>query len=118
MEEPMYNAAGDGDVVTIRRLAAEGVDVNVPGDGGARTLHMAAQEGHVNAVQVLVEVGADVEASTLLDRDRCTSRYLTGMWRWPRRLWSSVLMWRHLLLMDTDRCTWRHMRGMWRWPRR
>ena len=65
MEEPMYIAAGAGDVVTIRRLAAEGADVNVQGCGGTRPLHGAAHYGHVDAVQVLVEVGADVNASTV-----------------------------------------------------
>ena len=58
----MYIAAVDGDVVTIRRLAAEGADVNVPGAGGTRPLHVAAKEGHVDAVRVLVEVGAEIEA--------------------------------------------------------
>jgi ankyrin repeat protein len=56
----MHNAAAAGDVVTIRRLVAEGADVNVPGD---RALHLAAQEGHVDAVRVLMELGAGKEAS-------------------------------------------------------
>jgi ankyrin repeat protein len=61
---PLHNAAEADDVVNIRRLVAEGADVNVAGDGGWRPLHEAAAEGHVEAVQVLVELGADKEAST------------------------------------------------------
>jgi hypothetical protein len=59
----LHNAAAADDVVNIRRLV-EGADVNVAGDGGWRPLHEAAAEGHVEAVQVLVELGADKEAST------------------------------------------------------
>ena len=33
----MINASADGDVATIRRLVAEGADVNVQGDGRRKT---------------------------------------------------------------------------------
>jgi hypothetical protein len=59
----MHKAAGDGDVATIKRMLAEGVDVNVQGPQGVQPLHEAAYHGHVDAVRVLVEVGAEVEAS-------------------------------------------------------
>jgi ankyrin repeat protein len=63
MEEELHNAAAVDDVVTIRRLVAEGADVNEQGAAeGVRPLHVAAQYGHVDAVQVLVEIGADLEA--------------------------------------------------------
>jgi hypothetical protein len=39
----LINVAAVGDVVTIRRLVAEGADVNVQGDRGARPLHAAAR---------------------------------------------------------------------------
>ena len=66
MEEelPLHMAAMDGDVGNIKRIAAEGADVNVQGPEGARPLHVAVANGHVDAVRVLVELGADVEAST------------------------------------------------------
>jgi ankyrin repeat protein len=65
MEEqmPMHDAAIVGDVVNIRRLVAEGADVNGQDDEGGSPLHEAAYHGHVGAVRVLVEVGADLEAS-------------------------------------------------------
>jgi ankyrin repeat protein len=69
MEEqiPLHDAAAVGDVTTIRRLVAEGADVNVQGAGGEGPLHWAARNGHVDAVQVLVELGADKEASPSAD---------------------------------------------------
>jgi ankyrin repeat protein len=65
MEElpPLHIAAKVDDVVTIRRLAAEGADVNEQSATGARPLHAAAVSGHVDAARVLVEVGAELEAS-------------------------------------------------------
>jgi len=60
----MHMAAAVGDVVNIRRMVAEGADVNVKGPQGVRPLHEAVANGHVDAVRVLVELGADVEAST------------------------------------------------------
>ena len=60
----MHMAAAVGDVVNIRRMVAEGADVNVQGPQGVQPLHEAAYHGHVDAVRVLVELGADVEAST------------------------------------------------------
>jgi ankyrin repeat protein len=57
VQMPLHNAAADGDVVNIRRLVAEGADVNVLGHQGGRPLHVAAVNGHVDAVRVLVEVG-------------------------------------------------------------
>ena len=60
---PLHDAAADDDVVTIRSLV-EGADVNVRAPGGAVPLHMAAENGHVDAVRVLVEIGAEVEAAT------------------------------------------------------
>ena len=35
---PLLSAAKVGDVVNIRRLVAEGADVNLPGAGGVRPL--------------------------------------------------------------------------------
>ena len=40
-------AAHDGNVSEVRRLVAEGADVNMTGEEGWRPLHLAAHEGRV-----------------------------------------------------------------------
>jgi ankyrin repeat protein len=54
---PLHTAAVADDVATIRRMVAEGADVNVQGPQGSRPLHTAARHGHVDAVRVLVDLG-------------------------------------------------------------
>ena len=43
-------------------MVEEGADVEALGDEGDRPLHLAAREGHLEEVRVLVEAGANVEA--------------------------------------------------------
>ena len=57
-----HSAAEFDDVTTMRRLVAEGADVNVQDAGGTRPLHVAVSNGHVEALKTLVELGADKEA--------------------------------------------------------
>ena len=57
-------AAEDGNVSEVRRLVAEGADVNMQGEGGWSPLHLAAGNGHVEVVATLVELGADVNVQT------------------------------------------------------
>ena len=54
---PLHDAAEADDVMAIRRMVAEGADVNVQGPQGSRPLHTAARHGHVDAVRVLVDLG-------------------------------------------------------------
>jgi ankyrin repeat protein len=63
-------AALDGDVSEVRRLVAEGADVNEQTDGHS-PVHLAAYYGHVEVVATLAELGADVDA-----RDDCGLRPL------------------------------------------
>ena len=44
----------------IRVLAELGADVNTPIDDGATPVFIAAQNGHVDAIRVLKELGANV----------------------------------------------------------
>jgi ankyrin repeat protein len=55
--ELLLNAAKVDDVAAIRRLAAEGTDVNVKDVQETTPLHCAAHHGHVDAVRVLEELG-------------------------------------------------------------
>jgi ankyrin repeat protein len=79
MDEAMdlHDAAGDGDVVTIRTLVAQGADVEAVDDDGDWPLHVAALEGHVEAVKTLVELThpADTSRSNLASALALLSRW-------------------------------------------
>ena len=77
VQMPLSDAAADNDI-TIRRLVAEGADVNVQGVG-AWPLEWAAMKGHVAAVRVLVEAGAELEASTV---DGARPLHIKAMCQW------------------------------------
>ena len=59
---PIHDAAGAGEVEQVRRLLAEGTDVNAKTDEGNTPLHAAAAWGHRDVVAVLLSAGADVNA--------------------------------------------------------
>jgi len=59
-EEALWEAARQGDLVTVKRLSSEGVDVNARTKYGATALSYAADRQHLDVVRYLVEQGADV----------------------------------------------------------
>jgi hypothetical protein len=61
--ELLQQAAGNGNVAEMRRLVANGRNVNERDADGDTALHVAAVYGHVEAMRVLVvELGADKDA--------------------------------------------------------
>ncbi len=65
-DTPVADAAMRGDVGAVRSLLEEGAEVNMAQSDGMAALHWAAELGNVELVRLLVEAGADLEASTRL----------------------------------------------------
>jgi len=57
----LHYAAGTGDGAKVRELIASGSPVN-SFENGSTPLHLAAQNGHLEVVTLLLEMGADVNA--------------------------------------------------------
>lgn len=59
----IFNAAEKNDSKTLKRLLDAGIDPNVRDyDRGATPLHLAANKGHVESIELLIDAGADVNA--------------------------------------------------------
>ncbi|WP_170763185.1 ankyrin repeat domain-containing protein [Ruegeria lacuscaerulensis] len=58
----LFKAAHDGDVDRIRRLVADGADVDARDARGRRPVHVAAFASQDEALRVLAEAGADMNA--------------------------------------------------------
>jgi ankyrin repeat protein len=61
---PLIDAARNGDVEAVRSLLSEGADVNAAQGDGMTALHWAAELAHTAVADLLLSVGADVEAKT------------------------------------------------------
>lgn len=70
-------AVKHGFFVQVKQLLDEGMDVNVaawgPKSKGVTPLHLAAQGGHLEVMDVLLERGADIDART---KGACGCKYL------------------------------------------
>lgn len=62
-KDRLWAAAREGDLATIKKLAAEGVDINASTQYGATALSFAADKGHIEVVRFLLESGADPNKS-------------------------------------------------------
>lgn len=60
--DAFLRAGVEGDVDTLKRLMAEGVDVNAANAYGYTALHYAAGNGRLEAMQLLLDAGANVHA--------------------------------------------------------
>lgn len=64
-QTPLYLAAASGNGEMVSGLLEDGAELDVPDSGdGLRALHVAAQHGHTDVVDLLVRYGADTEART------------------------------------------------------
>merc|ERR1740138_1471115 len=59
-ENPLHTAACTGDVMQLQDLLSCGHDANVPNFRGTPPLQIAAENNKVQAVQILLQFGADV----------------------------------------------------------
>lgn len=60
--ENLYQAARVGDTAAIEKILAAGIDVNAKTPYGGTALAFAAERGQLDAVKLLIEKGADVNA--------------------------------------------------------
>ena len=60
-ERTLIDAANDDDLMAVRRLLEEGVDINGTSKKGTTALGIAAERGHSAIVQLLLAKGADKE---------------------------------------------------------
>ena len=63
-DEEFLDATKRGDVAVVRSLLKEGADPNASQGDGLSALHLAAQEGNVDIIDVLLAAGAGIEAKT------------------------------------------------------
>ena len=64
VDYPMADAAMQGDMVQMRRLLADNVDVDQAQGDGSTALHWAAYRDDAEMTRVLLEAGAGVGATT------------------------------------------------------
>ncbi len=63
VDYPMADAAMQGDMVQMRRLLADNVDVNQAQGDGSTALHWACGYGRRETAELLIAKGADVNAA-------------------------------------------------------
>lgn len=60
----IFTAAEKNDVKTLKKVLDAGMDANTRDyDRGATALHLACNKGHVEAIELLIDYGADVNAA-------------------------------------------------------
>ncbi len=57
--DDLWEAARNGDLATVQKAIADGVDVNSPTDYNSTALSFAADRGHLEIAKFLIEKGAD-----------------------------------------------------------
>jgi hypothetical protein len=76
----LYNAASVGNIALVKQFIGEGADVNAICEVGpvkVSSLYIAAQNGHLEVVKLLLEAGATVDAE--LNTDGATALYIASL---------------------------------------
>ena len=76
-------AASSGDIQTVRRLAADGIEVNGQSPNGTTALMAAVKNGHADVAFELIDLGADAD---LADSDGLTAI------EWAKRKGQAVII--------------------------
>ena len=74
-DDDLVEAAGAGRLDAVKKLLADGADVDARGAGGTTAVTAAAANEHVDVARALVDAGADVD---LQDDDRSNPLLLCG----------------------------------------
>jgi ankyrin repeat protein len=61
----LMEAAGTGNTVIMKQLVEKGADINAMDHEGATPIFFACMYGHVEAVRLLIELGADVNVEAV-----------------------------------------------------
>ena len=61
---PLHDAADKGNIDEVKRLIAQGANVNAKDKHTVTALHWAADQGHTAVVELLIAEGADVNAKS------------------------------------------------------
>jgi ankyrin repeat protein len=83
--QTLHQAAAAGDIEQVRKLLAQGADVNEKDKDGSTPLHEATGNGWIDVVQLLLEKGANVEAADASGRtplhraSRWGTRYICAL---------------------------------------
>ena len=78
----LRHAARTGDVRRVEELVrTQGADVNSADDDGTTALHMAAQHGHVEAVQALMDANEEFEETPRVARRGGPDGYMIILFR-------------------------------------
>lgn len=67
-DEQFFQAAGAGEIATIGQAIQQGINVDTPDPDGQTALMFAGFNGHTKVMRLLLEHGADVNHTSVLDR--------------------------------------------------
>eukprot|EP00435_Cladocopium_sp_Y103_P026970 s1639_g6.t1 len=67
MEQLLLRACQENGLIQVEKLLKKPLDPNVKATGGIAPIHVAAQNGHLEVAQLLLEARAEVEAATAED---------------------------------------------------